>query len=326
MNTRTRTRKIRSSVLASAALLALLSTTACGGQSLSAPDDEAAAGDGASFSAAPAPDEDLAKSVIDGITPNPDLTAALPGAVKAEGIKMTTSEGYPPMELLAKDGKTLIGVDPSLGRAIANKLGVKITINNEDFNAQIPGITTGRYDIIMSSMTDNEERRKTVTFVDYVQAGNGWVVKAGNPAGMGAPETACGKTVAVVDNGSSLALAEGFDKDCKAAGKDGLKILKFAGDQDAILQVRNNRADAGINDYPVAAYRAQTSKRKLEAVAIKGDESLWGIAMNQDNKELIDAMQKALQELIDDGSYAKVLDAWNVQQMAIETATINDGK
>ena len=324
MNT-TRIRTLRSGVLASASLLALLATTACGGQSLSS-DENAAGDDATSFSAAPAPDEDLAKSVIDGITPNADLTAALPEEIRAEGINMTTSEGYPPMELLAEDGKTLIGVDPSLGRAIANKLGVKITINNEDFNAQIPGITTGRYDIIMSSMTDNEERRKTVTFVDYVQAGNGWVVKKGNPAGLGDPTTACGKTVAVVDNGSSLALAEGFDKDCKAAGKDGLEILKFSGDQDAILQVRNNRADAGINDYPVAAYRAQTSEDVLEAVAIEGDESVWGIAMKQDNKELIDAVQKALQELIDDGSYEKILGAWNVQQMAIDTATINDGK
>jgi polar amino acid transport system substrate-binding protein len=320
-----RYRKLRSGAAASAALIALLATAACGGQSLSAGDDKAGAED-SSFSAAPAPEEDLAKSVIVGFEPNAELTAGLPETVKTEGIKMTTSEGYPPMELFATDGKTLIGVDPSLGRAIANKLGVKIAINTEDFNAQIPGITTGRYDIIMSSMTDNEERRKTVTFVDYVKAGNGWVVKAGNPAGMGAAETACGKTVAVVDNGSSLALAEGFDKDCKAAGKDGLEILKFAGDQDAILQVRNGRADAGINDFPVAAYRAQTSEGSLDAVAIEGDESVWGIALKQDNKELIDATQKALQELIDDGSYAKILGAWNVQQMAIDTATINDGK
>ena len=61
-------------------------------------------------------------------------------------------------------------------------------------------------------------------------------------------------------------------------------------------------------------------------MAIEGDESVWGIAMKQDNKELIDAVQKALQELIDDGSYGKILGAWNVQQMAIDTATINDGK
>ena len=315
----------RTGALASTALLAVLALTACGGQSLSEP-SASTQGAGSAFTAAPAPQEDLAKSIIDKVTANPALTSALPAAMQDAGIKMTTSEGYPPMEMFATDGQTLIGVDPSIGRAIANKLGVPLSINNEDFNAQIPGITTGRYDWIMSSMTDNAERRKTVTFVDYVRSGNGWVVKAGNPSGMSDSASACGKTIAVVDNGSSLSLAEEYDAACTAAGQTGIKILKFAGDQEAILQVRNGRADAGINDYPVAAYRAQTSEGALEAVAIKGGESPWGIAMKPENKELVSAVQKALQELIDDGSYAKILDAWNVSNMAVDTASVNDGK
>ncbi|GAA1886662.1 ABC transporter substrate-binding protein [Paeniglutamicibacter psychrophenolicus] len=315
------------SVLSSLAAAALLATTACGGQSLAGGDPTpSASGAAAAFTAVPAPDEDLAKSAIDEIKANPELTAILPEAIQKEGLKMTTSEGYPPMELYAKDGKTLVGVDPSVGRALANKLGVNLTIKDEDFNAQIPGITTGRYDMIMSSMTDNEERRKTVTFVDYVQAGNGWVVKEGNPAGLGNPESACGKTVAVVDNGSSLDLVTGFSKECEDAGKSKINILKFSGDQEAILQVRNGRADAGVNDYPVAAYRAQISEGALEAVAIDGPTSPWGIAMKPENEQLIEAMQKALQELIDDGTYKQVLEAWNVGQMAVDSAKINDGK
>ncbi|WP_125609802.1 ABC transporter substrate-binding protein [Specibacter cremeus] len=316
---------LRTGALASTALLAVLALTGCGGQSLSSA-NPATHDAGAGFTAVPAPSEDLAKSVIDAVKADPALTASLPAAIQGAGIKMTTSEGYPPMEMFATDGKTLIGVDPSMGRAIANKLGVPLTINNEDFNSQIPGITTGRYDWIMSSMTDNAERRKTVTFADYVRSGNGWVVKAGNPSGMSDAASACGKTIAVVDNGSSLTLAESYDASCTAAGKKGVNILKFPGDQEAILQVRNGRADAGINDYPVAAYRAQTSNGALEAVAIKGDESPWGIAMKPENKELVTAVQKALQELIDDGSYAKVLAAWNVSKMAVGTATVNDGK
>ena len=316
--------RLRNGALASAAVLAVLALSACGGHSLSEADP--AAGNGAAFTAAPAPVEDLAKNVIDAIKPNPALTASLPAGIQLSGIKMTTSEGYPPMEMFATDGKTLIGVDPSIGRAVANKLGVPLTINNEDFNSQIPGVITGRYDWIMSSMTDNAERRKTVTFVDYVRSGNGWVVKAGNPEGMSDAASACGKTIAVVDNGSSLTLAESFDAACTTAGKKGINVIKFPGDQEAILQVRNGRAAAGINDYPVAAYRAQTSNGALEAVAIKGDENPWGIAMKPENKALIVAVQKALQELVDDGSYAKVLDAWNVAKMNVGSASINDGK
>lgn len=321
----TTVKALRTGALASTVLLTALALTGCGGQSISG-GEPAPQSAGSTFTATPAPTEDLAKSVIDGIKADPSLTAALPAALQSEGIKMTTSEGYPPMEMFAADGKTLVGVDPSIARALANKMGVPLSINNEDFNAQIPGITTGRYDWIMSSMTDNAERRKTVTFVDYVRAGNGWIVKAGNPAALGEPTTACGKTLAVVDNGSSLALAESIDADCKAAGSKPVTVLKFAGDQEAILQVRNGRADAGINDYPVAAYRAQTSSGELEAVAIEGGESPWGIAMKPENKELIGVVQKTLQALIDDGSYAKILDAWNVSKMTVGTATVNDGK
>lgn len=321
----TSTKSVSRWVLSCVAVSALLMTTACGGQSLSGNNQSSAPADSA-FTATPAPTEDLAKTVIDAVKADPTLTAMLPASMKSSGLRMTTSEGYPPMEMFATDGSTLIGVDPSLGRAIANKLGVAISIKNEDFNAQIPGITTGRYDIIMSSMTDNPERRKTVSFVDYVQSGSGWVVKKGNPAKLGAPDTACGKTIAVIDNGSSLALVEGFNKDCVAAGKPAINILKFAGDQEAILQVRNGRADAGVNDYPVAAYRAQTSDGVLDAAVIDGPTSPWGIAMSQKDPKVVEAVQKALQALITEGSYGKILDAWNVQKMAVTSAVVNDGK
>ncbi len=312
-------------VLGSIAVSVALLTSACGGQSLSGVGAEPTLSNSA-FTAVPAPSEDLAKDVIDAVKPDAELTSMLPVTMVSEGLRMTTSEGYPPMEMFATDGETLVGVDPSLGRAIANKLGLAISIKNEDFNAQIPGITTGRYDIIMSSMTDNEERRKTVSFVDYVQSGSGWVVKKGNPASMGAPETACGKTVSVVDNGSSLSLLEDFDKECKSSGKASINILKFAGDQEAILQVRNGRADAAVNDYPVAAYRAQTSESILDAVIIDGPTSPWGIAISQKDPKVIQAVQKALQSLIEEGSYEKILQAWNVEKMAVPSAIVNDGK
>lgn len=311
--------------MATLAVAAVLVTTACGGQSLADGGPKPSSSKG-TFTATPAPSEDLGKATIDAIKPDPALTSLLPESIISAGLRMTTSEGYPPMEMFASDGSTLIGVDPSLGRAIANKLGVNISIKNEDFNAQIPGITTGRYDIIMSSMTDNEERRKTVSFVDYVQAGAGWVVKKGNPSGLGDPATACGKSIAVVDNGSSLSLVEGFDADCKTAGKAGINILKFAGDQEAILQVRGGRADAGVNDYPVAAYRAQSSDGVLEAVVIDGPTSPWGIAISQKDPKVVEAVQKALQALISEGSYATILEAWNVQKMAVASAVVNDGK
>lgn len=64
----------------------------------------------------------------------------------------------------------------------------------------------------------------------------------------------------------------------------------------------------------------------MESVGIEGGESLWGIGIGIDDKELATAVQTALQELIDDGTYVELLKAWNVEGMAIDTATINGGK
>jgi polar amino acid transport system substrate-binding protein len=303
----------------------LLAAAACGGQSLSSDTKGSSAG-ATSATLDKAPAEDKAADIINTITPDKDLTAKVPATIKSAGLKMTTSEGYPPMEMFASDNKTIVGLDPSLGRAIARKLGVKITISNEDFNAQIPGIVTGRYDIIMSSMTDNATRQAKVTFVDAFRAGAGFLVKKGNPDGITGPASMCGKTVSVVDNGSSLKLAQQYDADCKNGGKPAINILKFTGDQDALLQVGNGRAQANITDYVVAAYKAADPKLNLDAVALDGTESPWGIALNPNNKELIEAVKEALDSLIKGGQYDKILSAWNLDKLTVQSAVINGGK
>lgn len=318
MNTRIRT------MLAAGALLA--ATAACGAQSLDGGSATAAPEAAPPVALDPAPAEDKAADVINAITPDQALAAKAPAGVKSGGLKVVTSVGYPPMEVFASDGKTAIGFDPSLTRAIARKLGVNVTITDEEFNSQIPGVLTGRYDFVISSMTDNPERQAKVTFVDYVQAGAGMLVKAGNPAGVTGPDDLCGKTVSVVDNGSSMELAETYAGDCEKDGKKGLDILKFPGDQEALLQVSNGRAQATITDYVVAASKAADPKLKVEALVLEGTENPWGIGMKPENKELIDAVKGALDSLIQSGDYAKILKAWNLDRLAVQSAVVNGGK
>jgi len=318
-------------VLAVAAGAAVLATTACGGQTLSSANhDKSAAPGGAPAAAtaklATAPKEDLAASVINEIQPSTALAASVPDRLRTSGLKVTTSVGYPPMEMVGTDGKTVIGVDASLSRALARVLGVDVSITDQEFNTQIPGLLTGRFDMVLSSMTDNAERRGTVSFVDYVRAGNAFLVQTGNPSAVKMPADVCGKTISVVDNGSSMFLAQDMDKQCKADGKSAVNILKFDGDTEAILTVKSGRAAATITDYPVAVYRAAANQSGLEAVGISGGESPWGIGVDKKDAAFLSLTQKALQELIDSGAYGKILEAWGVQQMAVKSAVVNDGK
>jgi len=299
----------------------LLGTTACGAQSLG---DTGSAADVTEATLISAPEEDLAASVIEGIEPDGAIT--VPTALRSEGLKVTTSVGYPPMEMWGADGKVIVGVDASLARGLARTLGVDLTITDQEFNAQIPGVLTGRFDMVMSSMTDNAERRETMSFVDYVSAGNAFLVQTGNPSGVTVPADLCGQIVSVVDNGSSADLADEFSAQCVADGDSAIDILKFEGDSEAILAVKSGRAAATIGDYPVAVHRAAEADSGLEALAIDGGESPWGIAIDKENTELLNTVQQALQSMIDSGSYQDILGAWGVEQMAVDSAVVNDGQ
>lgn len=299
----------------------LLGTTACGAQSIGGTGSAAELEEPTLISA---PDEDLAAGVIEGIEPDGAIT--VPTALRSEGLKVTTSVGYPPMEMWGADGKVIVGVDASLARGLARTLGVDLTITDQEFNAQIPGVLTGRFDMVMSSMTDNAERRETMSFVDYVSAGNAFLVQTGNPSDVKVPADLCGQIVSVVDNGSSADLAEEFSAQCVTDGSGAIDILKFEGDSEAILAVKSGRAAATIGDYPVAVHRADEPESGLEAIAIDGGESPWGIAIDKKNTELLDTVQQALQSMIDSGSYQEILGAWGVEQMAVESAVVNDGQ
>ncbi|MGW5263191.1 ABC transporter substrate-binding protein [Microbispora sp. NPDC004025] len=304
----------------------LAATAACGAQSLDAEDSGAAASTPPAVVLDQAPAEEKAADVINAITPDQELAAKAPASLKSNGLKVVSSIGYPPMELFASDGKTAIGFDPALARAIARKLGVKVTITDEEFNSQIPGVLTGRYDFVISSMSDTPERQEQVTFVDYVQAGAALLVKKGNPAGIAGPADLCGKTVSVVDNGSSMELAESYDETCEKDGKPAVDILKFPGDTEAMMQVSNGRAQASVTDYVVAAYKAADPKLEMEAITLDGTASPWGIGMRPDNKELIDSVKGALDSLIKSGEYGNILKAWNLDALAVESAVVNGGK
>jgi polar amino acid transport system substrate-binding protein len=266
-----------------------------------------------------------ADKVIDGVARNDALAAKVPDDLKRSGLRVTTSPGYPPMELFDDDGTGIIGIDPSLARAIGKVLDVPVTVNREDFNAQIPGLLTGRYDLVMSSLTDNAERRAKAVMIDYVKPGTAFVIRKGNPAGIHTPADACGKTFAVVDNGSALRYAQRYSDACVARGAPPAVILKFTGDQDALLQVTSGRADADINDYPVAANHADTSNGRLDIVRIPGTEQPFGIAMLPGRTAAIDAVHGAVDQLITSGAYLEILRAWGVADMAVPRVTINGG-
>lgn len=316
----------RHGLLATVISLGLIGLTACGGQSLTAADgNQQAPLKAASTFKNQVPSGDLASSVINSINVDGSLAARVPNEIKNQGLSIATAEGYPPMEMFDQDGKTMVGVDMSLARALGNLLGVEVKITNSDVSAMMPGVVSGRFDALLSGFNDTSERRQKVSFVDYAKSSGSFMVAKGNPHKIQGPQDLCGQTMSVLDNGYYMQMAQGFSTDCVAAGKQKISILGFANDPEALLQVKNGRAAAGMNDYPVAVYRAKEAGGVLEAIEIPGN-SLFGIAIDPKNTTLVSLVQDAVNQLMANGDYDKILQAWNLEQMALPEATVNQGK
>lgn len=315
----------KSSYLTAVAALgaATLLLTGCGGQSLSETDTGGGSVDLSKVEYFEPPAEEKARDEILKVKPQQKIHDMLPESYKQE-LRWTTSVGYAPMELWDSTNTEIIGVDPALANALSRVLGVRMTITDNDFNAQIPGLLSNRFDVIASSMTDNEKRRETTTFVNYVASGNAFTVGKDNPKEFSEPMDFCGEIISVVDSGSSAALAEQFSADCVTAGKAPYEILPFAGEESADLAVTSGRAAGTITDYPVAAYR-ESQGEAIRVIPIDVEKSLWGFGVSNENAELAKALEAALQYLIDNGHYEKILEAWNVTDMSVEKATINAG-
>src|ERR1700710_349670 len=118
-------------------------------------------------------------------TATKDATITLPPALASKSeIVIAADASYPPNEFFADDNKTIIGLDVDLANALGQALGKPVKVVNAPFDSILPGLSAGKYDIGMSSFTDNKEREKSFDFVDYFTAGTSLMVKKGNPEGL----------------------------------------------------------------------------------------------------------------------------------------------
>ncbi|MFF5205710.1 ABC transporter substrate-binding protein [Streptosporangium sp. NPDC000396] len=243
----------------------------------------------------------------------------VPETVREAGeLRMATSEGYPPMEMYKAGTQELIGVDPDLAAAIAAKLGLKVKVTNAAFDGLLPGLQAGRWDVAMSSMSDTQERRAAVDFVDYFNAGGAIMVKKGNPEGVKNLEDLCGRAVVLAKGSSNLAIGQRQDDRCAKK----MQIMQSEDAPTGLLSIDSGRAVATIVDSPVAAMFAKETG-KYDVLPEQYDAGPWGIAIDRRNTALRDAVVKAMQELLADGGYRAILEKYGVAANAVPEVTVN---
>jgi polar amino acid transport system substrate-binding protein len=255
-----------------------------------------------------------------------DLTALLPQGMQDSGtIKVASNVEYPPFEYYDEDNTTIIGLDKDIADELAEKLGVTLEFNNMGFDAIIPALESKRFDMAMSAMTDNEERRAKVDFVDYFSSGAGFLVPKGNPDGVTELADICGLTVAVDKGTTNVVDAQTQSEKCVAAGEEAPSVEIYPGTSKIVLALENGRADLAMIDTSSAAYTAEQSGDKFEVPGAPYDPRHYGIVLPKGSDELAEALQAALEEMLADGSYHEILEKWGQEAGAVDEITINDG-
>ncbi len=244
------------------------------------------------------------------------LAAMIPAALRAKGSITAATE---------PDNETLVGLDIDLGKALGQVLGIKITFVPAKFDAIIPGLEARRYDISIDAMADTPARRKQVDFIDYFQSGSALFVPAAGTAPIASLDDLCGYKVGVVKGTFQVEDAEAQAAKCKSAGGKTLEVDVFPDQSAMIHAISSGRVDAIMMDSAVGNHLAKEAKGKFKQTGGLTKAKRKGIAVPKGETALREALQGALQKLIDDGTYAAILESYNQGAGAIPKATINDG-
>lgn len=255
-----------------------------------------------------------------------DLHAALPPSVRESGVlRVGTDASYPPMSFFDEDGRTIVGVEPDLGEALGEVLGVDVKFVNRPFTGLLDDVAAGTLELAMSAVTDTAERAETVDFVNYFSAGTAILVQNGNPAGVTDIRDLCGRVVAVERGTVQVELLQRSQTKCS----DPIRVRTFETNSDALLELRTGRATAVLNDLPPAVFvttHKSTAAHFQLASTTQYEPGLYGIAVAKGRTDLREAVRGALEQLMAAGVYDEVLTDWGAQSGGVDEVSINSGR
>ena len=267
-------------------------------------------------------DSGIASYNVSTVAKDETIAALLPDDVTKDGkLTIGTNPSYAPAEFLAADGKTQIGYDMDLAHALGNIFGLKTEIISANFDTIIPAIGT-KYDLGIAAFTVTPERLEAVDFVSYFTAGMAYAVRAGNPDHVNV-DNLCGRKVAV-ETGTveEASIYEAADQ-CKASDAPRIEVQSFKQQADGTTATISGKTDVFFADSPVVGYAIAQTDGQLEQLGNDFDEVPNAIAVRKGDADTAEAVRRAMQKLMDDGTYMNILKHWGVESGALTKAEIN---
>lgn len=206
---------------------------------------------------------------------------------------------YKPFNYKENDGK-LAGFDVEIGAALAKKMNMKPVPITNPWETLIQGLQAKKYDVILGSMAITEERLKAVNFSNPYYRSGAQIFVAKKNTSISSPEDLKDKKIGVVK-------ASTF-KDLVAKYTD--KITEYDSDITALMDLEPGRVDAVITDQMVGLRMIKEGKSNIKEAGKPLNLDEMGIAIRKNDKEMVEKVNKALDEIIKDGTYEKISKKW----------------
>ena len=213
-------------------------------------------------------------------------------------LTMATNATFPPYEYY--EGNDIVGIDAEIAQAIADKMGLKLEIQDMEFNSIITAVQSGKADLGLAGMTVTDERKQSVDFSDSYATGiQSVIVKDGS-------------SIKSIDDlkGKKIGVQLATTGDIYAKDDFGEEnVEEYNKGADAVMALTSGKIDAVIIDnQPAKAFTETTDGLHiLDTDYVQED---YAAAIQKGNTDLLNAVNGALKELKEDGTIQKILDKY----------------
>jgi polar amino acid transport system substrate-binding protein len=261
--------------------------------------------------------------------PNPEAIKAIPVGFKfvREGyLTVAISPFAPPIGTYATDARTIVGADPDIAQLVADSLGLQLDLQAVAWPDWPLGLTSGRFDAVISNVGVTEERKEKFDFSTYRLGLHGFYVKADGPIRkIAEPKDIAGLRIVTGSGTNQERILLEWDRRNREAGLKPIEI-QYYDDQAAIwLAIASDRVDANFNPNGPQAYEAaKTGAIRLVGTVNAGWPLKSDVAITtRKGSGFAEALTVALNGLIAGGQYQAALERWGLAEERLERSETN---
>ena len=252
----------------------------------------------------------------------PELVKMLPQRVaEARTFTLAVALGSPPDDFRDAKGE-VAGWEIDIMRAATQALGLQLEVRPTTFDSLIPGLQAKRFDAATGQMGISDAREKVVDMIGTLTGNELFAALAESEIKVNGLDDLCGVTVGTTRGSREMVFAEDQQPKCVAAGKKPVNALAFNDGNGAAEALMSRRADLFWLGSTAVSYFVAQSRGRAKVVGSYTDVSYLGVALPK-GSDLAAPLQAAIQHLVDDGTYGKIVAKWGLEGNAVKQAPLN---